>query len=238
MTTLIKSDLDFILQQIIIAERNAAGAPLLDPLLPFDPLNPLSSLIEDPLLSFGLRTVDGTFNNLLVGQQNFGAADQVFPRLLPPDFRQAGTYTIDLDGPGGQTVLDATSYQQTKGWVFDPQPRLASNLVVDQTSNNPAATAAAGRNGQLRDRPNPLAPRDTDPLLPAERRARHRPVRAVQLLVHAVRPVLRPWPRPDQQGRQRHRLRAAGSGRPAAHARSERHPGGRRRFPRARRSCC
>ena len=38
-----------------------------------------------------------------------------------------------------------------------------------------------------------------------ERRPRRRPLRALQLMVHPVRPVLRPRPGPDRQGRARHR---------------------------------
>ena len=38
----------------------------------------------------------------------------------------------------------ATSYAQKSGNVFDAQPREISNLIVDQTSTNPAAVAAAG----------------------------------------------------------------------------------------------
>ena len=40
-----------------------------------------------------------------------------------------------------------TSYQQTSGTVVDPEPRIISNLIVDQTSNNPAAVAVAGSAG-------------------------------------------------------------------------------------------
>ena len=36
-----------------------------------------------------------------------------------------------------------TSYAQTSGLVFDSQPRTISNLIVDQTANNPAAYATA-----------------------------------------------------------------------------------------------
>ena len=32
---------------------------------------------------------------------------------------------------------------QTNGLVFDSQPRTISNLIVDQTANNPAAYATA-----------------------------------------------------------------------------------------------
>ncbi len=115
MVTLIRSDLQFILDQILIAEQHAGGANL-------------ATLVGDPTLPFGLRTVDGTFNNLVPGQENFGAADQLFPRLLPADFRPAEGGT-DYGNPG---------------FVLDSQPRIISNLIVDQTANNPAAVDAAG----------------------------------------------------------------------------------------------
>ena len=49
--TFIRSDLEFILQQIIIAERNAAGEELRD-------------ILPNVVVPYGLRTVDGTDNNL------------------------------------------------------------------------------------------------------------------------------------------------------------------------------
>ncbi len=114
------SDLRFIRQQIRIAEAHAAGGQL---------LGPGPDQIPHPTLPYGLRTVDGRFNNLQPGQREYGAADRTFPRLLPPDFRAA---------EGG------TTYRQKRGLVVDSRPRLASNLVVDQTSANPSAVAAAG----------------------------------------------------------------------------------------------
>ncbi|PMZ88159.1 MULTISPECIES: peroxidase family protein [unclassified Pseudomonas] len=105
-----KSDLEFILKQIFIAEANAAGTSLID-------------LLPNTQVPFGLRTVDGSFNNLVTGQSDFGAADADFPRLLDPSFLSA-------------------QYAGT-GTVIDPQPRIISNLVVDQTANNPAAYASA-----------------------------------------------------------------------------------------------
>src|SRR4029453_10531590 len=114
---LIRSDLNFILDQIRIAERDAAGEDLID-ILPN---------IRSPL---GLRTVDGTFNNLVnfgpTDQTEFGAADTIFPRLTNPLFR---------------TAENGTSYAQTSGTVTDSTPRTISNLIVDQTANNPAAYA-------------------------------------------------------------------------------------------------
>src|SRR5712691_10629710 len=130
MANFIKSDLAFILEQIKIGEANAAGTPLRD-------------LVPNWELPFGLRSISGEDNNLLPGRDEFGAADNVFPRMTTPVFRPAQPVTVDLDGPGGQAVGDPTSYTQTSGFVFDSQPRTISNLIVDQTANNPAAYAAA-----------------------------------------------------------------------------------------------
>ena len=116
MAELIKSDLEFILQQILIAEAHAAGTDL-------------RSLLPNELAMLGLRTVDGSYNNLVPGQQYFGAADQDFPRLLDPVFQAAQL---------------GTSYTQTSGLVIDSEPRTISNLIVDQTANNPAAVEANG----------------------------------------------------------------------------------------------
>src|SRR4029078_4466654 len=98
--------------------------------------------VPDRLTSYGLRTVDGSCNNLNPGREKFGAADQQFPRLVAPDFHAAEPITPQFPvGPPGPT-----SYAQTSAAnVFvASQPRLISNLVVDQTSTNPAAVAAAG----------------------------------------------------------------------------------------------
>ncbi|TWC34957.1 Ca2+-binding RTX toxin-like protein [Pseudomonas sp. SJZ079] len=118
MATFIKSDLEFILQQILISEAHAAGGDLLD-------------LLPNVQVPWGMRTIDGTYNNLLTGQSGFGAADTIFPRLTPPVFNPAEA---------------GTSYAQTSGLVIDSQPRTISNLIVDQTANNPAAVAAAAGN--------------------------------------------------------------------------------------------
>ena len=93
--------------------------------------------IQNPLLSFGLRTVDGACNNLLPGPGTFDAKDQAFLRLTTPVFRAAE----NASAFGGPT---ASTYAQTSGPVADSQPRLISNLIVDQTSANLAAVAAAG----------------------------------------------------------------------------------------------
>src|SRR3954464_13107841 len=119
-------DLRFIFDQILVAQDHAAGLPL---------LGPGPNQVHDPQLPVGLRTVDGTFNNLVPNQidangvpaQFFGAADQLFPRRTTAVFR---------------TAEQGTSYTQLSGNVFDSQPRTISNLIVDQTAKNPAAVAA------------------------------------------------------------------------------------------------
>ncbi len=142
-----KGDLDFILQQIQISEQHATktwGST--------EGVVPLTVSVPDPLLSWGLRTVSGRYNNLLPGQDLFGSADQVMPRLAgPPQLRAAGTVSFDVDGPGGQSVGDATSYAQTRGAVFDPELRIISNLIADQTDHNPAAVAAQNALGDTRE---------------------------------------------------------------------------------------
>ena len=57
-------DLRFIFEQIQVAQEHAAGGTLLGP-GPFQ--------VPDPQLPRGLRTVDGSFNNLVPGQTHFGA---------------------------------------------------------------------------------------------------------------------------------------------------------------------
>jgi Ca2+-binding RTX toxin-like protein len=135
MVQYIKSDLEFILAQIKIAEAHADGQPLYGP----------GGLIPTYNLSWGLRTVDGTYNNLL--HPTWGSADQPFPEGLGTEFRTimvpAGpggalvpvSYTpgVDNDGPGTAGPSD----------VFDPQIRTISNLIVDQTLGNPSAILTA-----------------------------------------------------------------------------------------------
>ncbi len=109
-----RSDLDFILTQIGYAESGQ------------QPVN--------PHLAFGLRQVDGQNNSIVDGQPLFGAADQTFPRVTDPLFQNADP------SPGGS---GPSSYASTSGFVFDASPRIISNLIADQTANNPAAVAAA-----------------------------------------------------------------------------------------------
>ncbi|MGR3591799.1 MAG: peroxidase family protein, partial [Limimaricola soesokkakensis] len=136
MANYIKSDLDFILAQIKIAEAHTeamkSGA---------DPRTSLLQLIGNaPNLSFGLRTVDGSLNNLIAGQTDFGQADQAFPRLTTPYYLDEQDGDVMSFGPGG--TITNTDYG-TNGNVADADPRTISNLIVTQDVSNPAAIRAA-----------------------------------------------------------------------------------------------
>ncbi|MGA8211410.1 MAG: peroxidase family protein [Nocardioidaceae bacterium] len=128
-------DLSFILKQIKIAERHAATYTADNPCGTL--VGPARNQVPDRLTAYGLRTVDGSCNNLYAGRETFGATDQPFPRLTRPTFRDAEA------SPPAFGPSRPTSYQQLKGLVFDTQPRLISNLIADQTAANPAARAAA-----------------------------------------------------------------------------------------------
>src|SRR5207248_381525 len=121
-------------------------------------IGPAPDQIPDAITSYGLRTTDGACNNLVnvldltgansnhltptaANHPSFGAADQPFPRLTTPDFRDAEPITPSFPvGPPGPT-----SYKQKTAGnvVIDSQPRVISNLIVDQTSTNPAAVSVA-----------------------------------------------------------------------------------------------
>ena len=123
--------------QIKIAEAHAAGQPLFG----------TDGLVPAYNLSLGLRTVDGTYNHLLPGQERWGAADSQFPTLLDPFFRPADGTSFDPDGPGPApaipTALNYNPSNNPNSLVFDSSLRTISNLLVDQTLGNPAAILTA-----------------------------------------------------------------------------------------------
>lgn len=124
MVQLFRTDLQFILDQILLAESGNMPPTAFHP--------------------WGLRTVNGVGNHVIPGQETWGSADQNFPRLLTPVWRNGTPVTMPV-GPG-QALGSPTSYLQTSGFVFDTSIRLISNLIVDQTANNPAAVEANGGN--------------------------------------------------------------------------------------------
>ncbi|MCY7280103.1 MAG: hypothetical protein LH610_04260 [Sphingomonas bacterium] len=152
------ADLAYMLRQIKIAEATSAGyTPAVAPVSIVQAImNEYSvSAANAGQLPAGLRTVDGTFNNLLIaptgtpgtpgynpGTSEFGAADTLFPRLTTP------VYNNDADGdqiafgpPGsGAPVITNTNYAVT-GSVADADPRIISNLIVSMSVDNPAAVS-------------------------------------------------------------------------------------------------
>jgi hypothetical protein len=163
------ADLVFVLKQIKIGEANSAAHSgdnavaltkvwvdangntfTIDPLtdLPYTAeaaaLAGYTLAIPSPMAPFGIRTVDGSFNNIVEGRETWGAADQAMARLLPSYYRdEADGEQVDLNGPnvpGG--VVDNTNYG-SDGNVVDSDPRLISNLIADMSFNNPAAIVAA-----------------------------------------------------------------------------------------------
>ena len=130
--TVTAGDLTFILKQIRISERHSATLTATNPCGTL--VGPNANQIPDRLTAYGLRTVDGSCNNLFPGRETFAASDQIFPRYTSPKFRAAED---SLFGSG------PTTYAQKTGDVFDSKPRTVSNLIVDQTSTNPAAIEAA-----------------------------------------------------------------------------------------------
>ncbi|MEQ9093999.1 MAG: peroxidase family protein, partial [Miltoncostaeaceae bacterium] len=155
--TVVRGDLDFILKQIRIAENHAAGGAL---------VGPGPDQVPNAALPWGLWTVDGSLNNLVPGRDRWGAADELFPRLLPSRFKAAEDLPF---GPPGvatsyadDTVDDDPSTPQPDpgSLVSDSRPRQISNLIADQTTANAAATQAATAAGgaQVDHDANPATP--------------------------------------------------------------------------------
>jgi Ca2+-binding RTX toxin-like protein len=166
--TLNQADLAFVLHQIKVAEVHASGVPLTEIRLNPDgtvisdrsqydavtglylgnPATPRA--IPDPHVPVGLRTVDGTYNNIVAGRELWGAADQAMPRALDPNFRNdADGDTMSLGGPAVVTNTDysvvgtpSPSNGGHTGNVADADPRIISNLISDMSINNPAAVSA------------------------------------------------------------------------------------------------
>ena len=113
-------DLSFILKQIKIAERHSATATPDNPCATL--VGPASDQIPDRLTSYGLRTVDGSCNNLFPGRETFAAADMPFLHLATPMFRAAEPITAAL--PVGRP--GPTSYNQ-----FTP-----GNTVIDSAAED------------------------------------------------------------------------------------------------------
>lgn len=150
---LIESDLEFILAQIEISEAHAyaqitsdTGYSLLCP----TKTDTSGKCVRDPMLPHGLRTVDGSFNNLEFNT-DWGRSNQLMPRLVPIHWRQAGEAAAPPappNPPGATAVCEGTNtcYEQTSGFVYDAEARTISNLIVDNSTANPTVLDAAADN--------------------------------------------------------------------------------------------
>ncbi|TAG10591.1 MAG: calcium-binding protein, partial [Rhodobacterales bacterium] len=153
------ADLSFILRQIKISEAHSSGTALTDIWVDANgnvvPANTPGAVpaLSDPHVPYGLRTVDGSLNNLVEGRETWGAADQPMPRLFDPNWRNdADGDQMPLGPPGGPLVTNndygviGTATPGVNGGhsanVADADPRIISNLVVDQSISNPAAVEA------------------------------------------------------------------------------------------------
>ena len=154
MVNLVKHDLEFILKQIKIAEEHAAGGDLRKLVAEAGGLdtNAATTPTQAFLLPYGLRTVDGSYNNLVDGRETWGAADQPFPEMSAPQYVNEGDDTMMFGTPANPVWLNNNNYTPgsatgspmlTPGTVVDADPRTISNLIADQTLNNPAAISAA-----------------------------------------------------------------------------------------------
>ncbi|RYD79387.1 MAG: hypothetical protein EOP84_13090, partial [Verrucomicrobiaceae bacterium] len=95
-------DLEFILKQIKIAEAHASGIPLNEIRVDQNGVYGTEGMlaISQPHLPYGLRTVDGSYNNIIPGRELWGAADQTMPRMFDPYWRnETDGDTFDPDGP-------------------------------------------------------------------------------------------------------------------------------------------
>lgn len=191
MASLNLHDLTFVLKQIKIGEAHANGAALteirLDPATGevltngnlYDANGVFIGSVDFPLLDgnnnpiiyplaipdaktpFGIRTVDGSYNNLMEGRELWGAADQPMPRFFDPNYIDGGPedpFAFGPPGPGVPLPVSNTDYVVTNGTptipgttangghtgnVVDSDPRIISNLVADMSIHNPAALFAA-----------------------------------------------------------------------------------------------
>ena len=102
--TVTPSDLAFILKQIKIAEAHSAVLAAQGPGPSTDPVRCQSMIgtgpnqIESPLVSFGLRTVDGSCNNLQPGQDDLRRGRPDLPAAHRPGV-PAAEDAPDFGGP-------------------------------------------------------------------------------------------------------------------------------------------
>ena len=113
------------------------------PIIQRTPLVDESGLIPTYNLAWGLRTVDGSYNHLLPGQEKWGAAGNQFPELVDATFDPAENIPPGFGPPGPAIPTSYNPSNNPGSMVFNSMPRTISNLLVDQTLGNPAAILTA-----------------------------------------------------------------------------------------------
>ena len=92
MVAYTKHDLLFILEGIQVSEAHAdatnsvVGNTWIQADID-DSRQILTDLLPNSLEPIGMRTIDGSLNNLVPGQDQFGSVDDPFPRVTDPDYR-------------------------------------------------------------------------------------------------------------------------------------------------------
>ena len=189
--TITVSDLQFILQQIRIAESHraieatspvvtpstnvlTAGRVLADPQAPATTgntagrpqtinISAASTRVLSPLLPEGLRQVDGRNNNLTAnGFSSWMGWGYITPNPLAKSAWGAADTSFPRLVPPEFKTVNGKSYSDRTGDVTDAAPRLISNLISDESEANPAARAAANCTLRSLSLPNPCAPSNTD----------------------------------------------------------------------------
>ena len=150
MVTYIKSDLEFILQQIKIAEAHAAAShysvsaanPNLQSELGSAHCRRQLQPPAEPAVGLLGRTISenlGTDFRTLFIDADPGPGVQMVPMTYTPGVDNDGP-TMTVPGPSGPMVI---GNRAGPGDVIDPTIRTISNLIVDQTLGNPAAILTA-----------------------------------------------------------------------------------------------
>ena len=180
--TVTVSDLQFILQQIRIAESHRAveavapavtpstnvlslGRALVDPrsgngaTARTTTVANTSTRVLSPLLAEGLRQVDGRNNNLT---GNGFSSWMGFGYITPTTLGKSAWGAADMPFPRIAGPVFRPGYENRSGNVIDAAPRVISNLISDQSESNPAARAAASCTLRSLNLPNPCNPSPTD----------------------------------------------------------------------------
>jgi len=181
--TITVNDLQFILDQIRIAEAHRAveavspavtpstnvltlGRVLNDPMRATTggnarttPIANTATQVLSPLLPDGLRQVDGRNNNLTGnGFSSWIGFGYITANQGKSAWGAADTLFPRIVGP-----VFRSGYGTRSGNVTDAAPRVISNLIADQSEINPAARAAAGCTLSTQNLANPCIPSTTKP---------------------------------------------------------------------------